>query len=93
MQIFTINSDEIKGRLDCYYYQPEFILLEEKITKKTDKTLNDYILNLAGGATPDKDESDKYYAESGIPFLRVQNITNEGLNLTDVKSIFVNKLH
>ncbi len=37
----------------------------------------DFIISISSGATPDKKEAWKYYTddkESGIPFLRVQNI-------------------
>jgi len=90
MQIFTTQLADINGRLDCYYYQPEFVELEKKIKKKTNKTLGDFVLNIAGGATPNKKYSDKYYAKStsdGIPFLRVQNVTNEGLDFDNCKFI------
>jgi 6-phosphogluconolactonase/glucosamine-6-phosphate isomerase/deaminase len=71
MRIFTTQRDEINGRLDSYFYQPEFVELEKKIKKKTDKTLGDFVLGISGGATPNKLYSDKYYAKSaddGIPF-------------------------
>jgi len=90
MQIFTTRREDINGRLDCYYYQPEFVELEKKVRQKTKKTLGDYVLSIAGGATPNKLYSDKYYAKSadeGIPFLRVQNVTNEGLDFENLKFI------
>jgi len=90
MQIFTTQKEDISGRLDCYYYQPEFVELEKRIKKKTNKILGDFVLGIAGGATPNKLYSDKYYAKSadgGIPFLRVQNVTNEGLNFKNCKFI------
>ncbi len=90
MQCFVVQSDEIEGRLDVFYYLPEFVGLERKIRKITSKTLGDYIINISGGATPEKDESEKYYTDSaknGVPFLRVQNVTESGLNLEDCKYI------
>lgn len=90
MQIFTTQKEDISGRLDCYYYQPEFVELEKRIKKKTNKILGDFVLGIAGGATPNKLYSDKYYAKSadgGIPFLRVQNVTNEGFNFENCKFI------
>ena len=90
MHIFTTQRKDITGRLDCYYYQPEFVELEKKVKTKTDKTLGDFVLDIAGGATPNKLYSEKYYAKSaddGIPFLRVQNVTNEGLNFKNCKFI------
>ena len=44
------------------------------------------ISDISSGATPKVDEN--YYTDSsGIPFLRVQNVTDEGINLSDVKFI------
>src|SRR3989338_5964433 len=90
MQCFVVQSDEIEGRLDVFYYQPEFIELERKIKKHSSKTLGDFIINISSGATPEKDESEKYYTvspENGVPFLRVQNVTENGLSLEDCKYI------
>lgn len=46
---------------------------------------------MTSGVTPKITEYDKYYSDSvdGIPFLRVQNLFPEGLNLTDCK--YINK--
>lgn len=45
---------------------------------------------MAGGATPSKSKKEMYYTDaSGIPFIRVQNLTPEGLNLSDC--IFINE--
>lgn len=46
---------------------------------------------MAGGSTPKTTEEDKYYCEKdgGIPFIRVQNISEEGLMLDDCK--YINK--
>ena len=44
------------------------------------------ISDISSGATPKVDEN--YYTDaSGIPFLRVQNVTDEGIDLSDVKFI------
>lgn len=91
VECFKINFSDIDDRLDCFFYKPEFLRLERMIGKITDKKLNDYILSISSGATPNVKEGDKYYttSEEGIPFLRVQNITNEGLKLDNCK--FINK--
>jgi restriction endonuclease S subunit len=50
------------------------------------------ITNISSGATPLKSNREKYYTDdagNGIPLLRVQNITAEGLKLDDV--IFINR--
>lgn len=90
MECFKVNSGDIGKRLDCFYYKPEFVELEKIIKGLSSKTLGDYIRNIAGGATPEKDESEKYYTDSsinGVPFLRVQNITTEGIDFENCKYI------
>ena len=48
--------------------------------------LGTLISEISSGATPKVDEN--YYADSsGIPFLRVQNVTSHGIDLSDVKFI------
>ena len=44
------------------------------------------ISDISSGATPKVDE-DYYTDSSGIPFLRVQNVTDEGIDLSDAKFI------
>ena len=51
--------------------------------------MRDFVLKMAGGATPKTTEYDKYYCddENGIKFIRVQNLSPEGLQLDDCKYI------
>lgn len=52
--------------------------------------LRDFIVAMSGGSTPKTEEQEKYYADaaSGIPFVRVQNLTVSGeLSLDDVKHV------
>lgn len=53
--------------------------------------VEDFVLDMAGGATPAITQAAKYYAEKGnggVPFLRVQNLDPSGeLQLGDVKHI------
>ena len=88
--MFLINWGEIKGRIDPFYYKIDYRTLEEAVLKNTKYKLRDFILYMAGGATPKKDQKEKYYADkSGIPFVRVQNLTPEGLDLSEC--IFINE--
>jgi len=91
MECFVTFSNAIEQRLDCHFYQPKFVELENRISKLTDKKLGDYIIAIAGGATPNKNEAGRYYtkAENGVPFLRVQNVSPEGLNLENL--VFINQ--
>ena len=91
-KIFIVKRSEIKGRLEPEFYQPSLVSLEKRICKLAVHRLKDYALYMAGGATPKKTEADKFYADSetGIPFLRVQNLqTNGELSLEDC--VYINE--
>lgn len=86
---YKVDADQTRSnRLDCYYYQPKFIKIEDHLEKSKYPIypLGDAIIDLTGGATP-KVEGDFYTKENGIPFLRVQNISKQGVSLEDVKYI------
>lgn len=65
--------------------------LETAVEKQTRYKLRDFIKLMASGVTPKITEYDKYYSDSvkGVPFLRVQNLSPEGLNCSDCK--YINK--
>ncbi len=83
---FAITSDEIEGRIDPFFYKPYLRNLVAQIKSKKHFKLSEAITEISGGATP-KVTEDYYLDEGGIPFLRVQNITEMGINLDDVKFI------
>lgn len=83
---FAITSDEIEGRIDPFFYKPYLRHLVAQIKSKKHFTLGEAMTEMSGGATP-KVTEDYYLDEGGIPFLRVQNITEMGINLDDVKFI------
>ena len=85
-QIFTIWSDEIEGRIDPSFYRPEIFVLAKRMAKINHYKLDDLVDDLSGGATP-KIAENFYLEKNGVPFLRVQNITDEGIDLEDVKFI------
>lgn len=68
-----------------------YMELEAAVKKQTQYKLRDFIKLMAGGVTPKITEYDKYYSDSvkGIPFLRVQNLSPEGLEWSDCK--YINK--
>lgn len=87
---FIVRRSAIETRWDPFYFQPHLVALEARVRAKTQRTLRDYTLHMAGGSTPLKSEGDKHYAqaETGVPFIRVQNLTTTGeLDLQDVKYI------
>lgn len=91
-KIFIVNRSEIEGRLEPEFYRPSLSSLENRIRSLATHRLRDYALSFAGGATPKKTESDKFYSDSenGIPFLRVQNLqTNGELSLDDC--VYINE--
>ena len=85
-QVFQIWSDEIEGRIDALFYKPYLRSLLEQIKNKKHFALGQAIADMSGGATP-KVTGDYYSDEGGVPFLRVQNITEMGIKLDDVKFI------
>lgn len=84
-KIFIVKKSEIEGRLEPDFYKPSIASLEKKIRLLSTKRLRSYAQSFAGGATPSKREYEKYYSESetGIPFLRVQNLQTTGELLLD----------
>lgn len=90
-KVFILHKSELEKRLDPFYYIPTLVELEKKVLAKHPKKLRDYVVSLSSGATPKRDEEEKYYSNetNGIPFLRVQNVTEFGLDLSDVK--YINK--
>ncbi len=91
-KIFIVQRSEIEGRLEPEFYKPSIADLEKTIRGKSSHKLRDYALSISGGATPKKTESDKYYAdkETGVPFLRVQNLNTDG-TLSFDDCLYINK--
>jgi type I restriction enzyme, S subunit len=89
-KVFIVPKSEVTGRLDPFFFRPELVTLEDRVSKVTTKRLRDFAVSVAGGATPSTNESETHYTESeeGIPFIRVQNLSTTGkLNLEDCKRI------
>jgi restriction endonuclease S subunit len=89
---FVVDSSEIERRLDPFYYKKEFIELENKIKKLNPLKLKDFIIKISSGATPNRKEEKKYYSnkQNGIPFLRVQNLSETG-ELNFINSKYINE--
>jgi len=85
-----VGRGQMQKRHDPFHYLPRFLRLEAKVATKSSAKLRDFIRALSGGATPKAEEQEKYYADSetGIPFVRVQNLSVSGqLQLDDVKYV------
>jgi len=76
-ECFVISANEIKKRIDAFYYSKKFRSII-KIDKKTDLVeFRELIALITKGETP-LWRGDSYLTE-GIPFLKVQNISEEGI--------------
>lgn len=91
-KVFIVQRSEIEGRLEPEFYRPSIADLEKIIRGKSSHKLRDYALSVSGGATPKKTDGDKYYAdkETGVPFLRVQNLNTDG-TLSFDDCLYINK--
>ena len=78
---FVIYAGQTVGRrVDSFYYQSKFKNIDQIVENVQFDIFNlgALIRDISSGATPKVDEN--YYTDSsGIPFLRVQNVTNQGL--------------
>lgn len=94
-KVFILQKSELDKRLDPFFYIPELLELETKVLAKKPKKLRDYVVNIASGATPKRAEEEKYYSdkENGIPFLRVQNLSQTGALSLDNTKFINNETH
>lgn len=78
---FVVMSDEIEGRLDCFYYKKEFKDLIKKVEKSRYPihNLGDFITDIRYGASVKN-----IYVEEGIPLLRILNLKPNRLDLSTV---------
>ena len=87
---FVVYASEMTGRrVDSFYYQSQFRSVSQIMESVHFDVYNLGVLisEISSGATPKVDEN--YYTDSsdGVPFLRVQNVTNQGIDLSDAKFI------
>lgn len=67
------------GRLDAEYYQPKYDALLEKLSSHCCDTLGT-IVNITKSIEPGSDA----YCESGVPFVRVSDISKFGISETNI---------
>lgn len=70
-QIFTIWSNKMNGRIDPFYYKPEFIKIESKLDKNKYEYLKDVCDDIKNGSTPKGGR----FEDSGIPYFRSQDFS------------------
>lgn len=86
---FVVYAHETVGRrIDSHYYHSEYRAIDQIVENVQSDvvSLGVLISDISSGITP-KVADDYYTDASGIPFLRVQNVTNQGLDLSNVKFI------
>ncbi|HPT72046.1 MAG TPA: restriction endonuclease subunit S [Candidatus Cloacimonadota bacterium] len=91
-KVFIENWSEISGkRFDPFFNKPELRKLDDKVRLKTQWRMRNLIIKMSSGSTPSKSDKDSYYTSSfqGVPFLRVTNITEYGINWDDM--VFINQ--
>lgn len=89
-RLFLTRKSDATSRWDASYFRPELVALEKRVLKVTPLRLRDFVVQMAGGATPPTKEAETHYTEGGdgVPFIRVQNLSTTGqLNLDDCKQI------
>ena len=87
---FVIYAGQTVGRrVDSSYYQSKFRSVDQIVENVQFDVfkLGTLINEISSEATPKVDEN--YYTDSsaGVPFLRVQNVTGHGIDLSDAKFI------
>ena len=84
--VFRVRSADLAGRLDPFYYLPRFAELERAIAPRSARTLGKIVRAMSSGATPHLSRREELYddAENGVPLLRVQNVTEDGVNERDL---------
>lgn len=86
---YAIRLSASRGsRLDAIYHHPRYIdaLRALQAGNGMHLTLDDILLDIAGGATP-KAKDQSLYADSGIKFLRILNVKPNRLDFSDLNHI------
>lgn len=79
-------SDILNHRYDPYYYSEEFIKLKKQLQHVSSVCVGDIIESWNRGDGP----REGYYTENkeiGVPFIRINNLSNHSVTLKDVKYI------
>lgn len=77
--IKSFSDFQRAGRLDAEYYQPKYDKLKEKLSAHECRALGD-IVSIKKSVEPGSES----YQESGIPFIRVSDVSEFGISQTDL---------
>ena len=75
-----MERGDCRKRLDVYYQRPEFRVNRTRAENVPHVIFDELITYIGNGETP----RGAQYPETGIPFLRVQNIIDDHLDLTEI---------
>ncbi len=87
---FVVYANETAGRrIDSFYYLSKFRSIDQIVENVQFDVfkLGVLISEISSGATPKVDANHYTDSSAGVPFLRVQNVTSQGLDINDVKFI------
>jgi restriction endonuclease S subunit len=89
VEYFITYLKDIEGRIDPHYYREDFVAKKTTLSSVRFRIypLGKLITDISGGATPKLGEGHYTDDKSGVPFLRVQNISESGLVLDDLKYV------
>ena len=82
--VFAVKRGDIENRIDASYNHPKYKSVISNL--KMHLNIVDFSDSISGGATPLR-ANEEQYTNSGIKFLRIQNITPMGFDFSDVKYI------
>ena len=80
-----VQKDNESKRIDSEYFKKEYLENETRLLNLNSVKLENFIQKMTGGATP----LGANYPDSGIPFLRVQNIMQNYFSLNDI--VYISK--
>ena len=85
--VFAVKRGDIQSRVDTAYNHPKYEVVISNLKNHVNLVeFGDIIESISGGATPLR-ANEEQYTDSGIKFLRIQNITPFGFDFSDVKYI------
>ena len=85
--VFAVKWGKIEKRIDVSYNHPKYEKVIAALRSKVGLiSFGSLIESISGGATPLR-ANEEQYCDSGIRFLRIQNISSNGFDLSDVKYI------
>jgi type I restriction enzyme M protein len=85
---FALGRGEIESRFDSFYHKPEFRKLHKIAEQREASTLAEIAIKMVDGPFGSQ-LLRKDYVEKGIPFLRVQNVKENYIDLNDI--VYINQ--